>query len=126
MTNPDHLALLYRISQTLSTSLEIDEVLARVLDEVIAALHAERAGVVLRNAEGQLVFRAARGLEHHTLQGPEFQISHSIVVQVVSRGKPLLTNDAYNDPALKERESVRNLVLRSVLCVPLQDRKSVV
>ncbi len=36
-----HLALLYRLSQTFNSSLDLPEVLNRVMDEVIAATHAE-------------------------------------------------------------------------------------
>ncbi len=43
-----HLALLYRLSQTFNSSLDLAEVLNRVMDEVIAATHAERGFVMLR------------------------------------------------------------------------------
>src|SRR5574342_544931 len=73
-TTTGHLALLYRISQTLNSSLNLDEVLDSVMDEVIAATHAERGFLVLRGAEGSLDFRAARGLDHSRIEAPEFQI----------------------------------------------------
>lgn len=49
----DRLALLYRLSQTFNSSLDLDEVLNRVMDEVIAATRAERGFVMLREPEGQ-------------------------------------------------------------------------
>jgi GAF domain-containing protein len=36
----DRLALLYRLSQTFNSSLDLDEVLNRVMDEIIAAMRA--------------------------------------------------------------------------------------
>ena len=47
ITNPsqpssDRLALLYRLSQTFNSSLDLDEVLNRVMDEVIAVTRAEQ------------------------------------------------------------------------------------
>jgi phosphoserine phosphatase RsbU/P len=117
--SPDRLNLLYRVSQTLNSSLDLDEVLKRVMDEVIAATRAERGFVVLREPDGQLVFRAARGIEQTTVDAPEFQISRGVVERVVSEGKAQLTSDAQTDAWLVTRESVRGLRLRAIVCVPL-------
>jgi len=116
---PDRLNLLYRVSQAFNSSLDLDEVLKRVMDEVIATTRAERGFVVLREPDGQLVFRAARGMEQTTVDAPEFQISRSVVERVVSEGKARLTSDAQQDAWLGTRESVRGLKLRAIVCVPL-------
>lgn len=122
MTQPpvDRLELLYRISQTFNSSLDLGEVLNRVMDEVISATRAERGFLMLYDAEGHLVFRAARGLDHETIDQPEFQVSRGIVERVAQEGEPTLTSDAQSDEWLRERQSVLSLSLRSVLCVPLQ------
>ncbi len=119
-TSNSHLALLYRISQTLNSSLDLDEVLNRVIDEVIAVTRAERGFLVLNGAEGSLDFRAARGLDRQRLEAPEFQISRGIVERVAREGQPMLTSDAQSDARLNLRQSVMILGLRSILCVPLQ------
>ena len=54
------LALLYRVSQTFNSSLDLDTVLNRVMDEVIALTSAERGFVMLRDEDGSLGFRVAR------------------------------------------------------------------
>ena len=117
--SPDRLNLLYRVSQAFNSSLDLDEVLKRVMDEVIATTRAERGFVVLREPDGQFVFRAARGMEQTTVDAPEFQISRSVVERVVSEGKARLTSDAQQDAWLGTRESVRGLKLRAIVCVPL-------
>lgn len=48
----DRLTLLYRLSQTFNSSLDLDEVLKRVMDEVIAVTGAERGFVALLEADG--------------------------------------------------------------------------
>jgi sigma-B regulation protein RsbU (phosphoserine phosphatase) len=116
----DRLALLYRVSQTFNSSLDLDEVLNCVIDEVIAAVRAERGFLMLRNAAGDLVFRAARGIDQQTIDKPEFQISRGVVERVAQEGRPLLTSNAQGDDWLKERTSVVALGLRSILCAPLQ------
>ena len=47
----DRLALLYRVSQTFNSSLDLDTVLNRVMDEVIAVTHAVRGFVLLLDEE---------------------------------------------------------------------------
>jgi sigma-B regulation protein RsbU (phosphoserine phosphatase) len=116
---PDRLSLLYNVSQAFNSSLDLDEVLNRVMDEVIALTRAERGFVVLRGADGQLIFRAARGVDQTTIDAPDFQVSRGVIERVVSEGQARLTSDAQTDAWLGGRESVRNLRLRAILCVPL-------
>jgi sigma-B regulation protein RsbU (phosphoserine phosphatase) len=115
----DRLALLYRISQTFNSSLDLDEVLNLVIDEVIAATRAERGFLMLCDPAGALTFRAARGLDQTTIDDPNFQISRSVVERVAQSGQPVLTSDAQQDVRLNLRRSVLALGLRSILCVPL-------
>lgn len=118
----DRLALLYRVSQTFTSSLDLDEVLSRVMDEVVTATQAERGFLMLKDVAGQLVFRVARGMEQTIIQEPEFQISRSVVERVANDGQPILTSNAQTDERLNLRRSVMALGLRSILCVPLQLR----
>ena len=118
----DRLALLYRVSQAFNSSLDLDEVLNRVIDEVIAATRAERGSLMLHDANGALVFRAARGLEQQSIDDPTFQVSRGVVERVAREGRPLLTSNAQDDQWLRRRESVMVLGLRSILCVPLQHK----
>jgi sigma-B regulation protein RsbU (phosphoserine phosphatase) len=116
----DRLALLYRISQDFNSSLDLDEVLNRVIDEVIAAVRAERGFLMLRDPVGQLHFRVARGIDRHTIDQPQFEVSRSVIGRVADEGRSLLTSDAQDDAWLKTHHSVAVLGLRSILCVPLQ------
>ena len=119
------LALLYRVSRTFNSSLDLDEVLNRVMDEVIAVTHAERGFVMLRDEDGGLAFRVARGMDRSMVDDPEFQISRGVVEQVAHEGQPMLTSDAQRDERLSMRLSVIGLGLRSILCVPLKCKDTV-
>jgi serine phosphatase RsbU (regulator of sigma subunit) len=121
----DRLALLYNLSQTFNSSLDLDEVLNRVIDEVIVATRAERGFVMLRDGQGQLMFHVARGMDQSTIQDPVFQISLGIVEGVARNGQPVLTGDAQIDPRFSMRQSVRLLGLRSILCVPLKIKEQI-
>lgn len=121
----DRLALLYELSQTFNSSLDLDEVLNRVMDEVIITTHAERGILMLRNSVGELEFRVARGVDRNIINDPAFQISLSIVDTVARYGQPVLTSDAQLDARFSMRQSVKILGLRSILCVPLHVKKRV-
>ena len=121
----DRLELLYRLSQAFNSSLDLDQVLERVIDEVIATTRAERGFIMLRAADGQLAFRAARGIDRKTIEEPKFEISRSIVEGVALDARPVVTSDALHDAQYQRRESVMNLRLRSILCVPLLHKGTV-
>lgn len=112
-------ALLYHLSQTFNSSLDLDEVLDRVMDEVIEAIRAERGFVALRHKRGKLDFRTARGMDHTTIDDPEFQISRGVVEEVAQSGQAVLSSDAQRDDRFNTRRSVMDLGLRSIICAPL-------
>ena len=127
--NPQHtsdrLALLYRLSQNFNSSLDLNEVLNRVIDEVIEILHAERGFVMLFEPDGSQTFSVARGLDRKTIDQPHSQVSQSVVEKVVNEGQPILTSDAQTDSRFNMRQSIMLLGLRSILCVPLKVKDSV-
>lgn len=116
----DRLSLLYHLSQQFNSSLDLDEVLNRVMDEVISAVRAERGFVMLKDQHGDLKFRIARGIDQQTIDDPQFQVSRSVVEKVAGDGQPILTSDAQSDTRFNMRQSVMAMGLRSILCVPLK------
>jgi len=111
--------LLYRISQTFNSSLDLDDVLNRVMDEVIEATGAERGFIMSLQPNGRLGFRIARGIEHQNLKGGELQVSKSIVRQVIETCKPIITKNATTDSRLNDETTVMDLKLKSIICVPM-------
>ncbi len=111
--------LLYQLSQTFNSSLDLNEVLDRVMDEVIEAIGAERGFVALKGEDGSLEFRSARGIEHTSIEDPESEISHSVIEEVLQNEETVLTHDAQSDDRFSDRSSVLDLQLRSILCAPL-------
>ena len=116
----DRFALLFRLTQAFTSSLDLNEVLNRVMDEVIATIRAERGFVMLVEEGGNLDFRVARGLDRRDIQSPEFEISRGTVERVAQEGQPILTSDAQTDERFSGRQSVLLLKLRSVMCAPLK------
>lgn len=114
--------LLYRISQIFSSTLEMDEVLNRVIDEVIESTGAERGFIVSLDDKDDLIFRVARGIAHQNLAEDLSQVSVGIIREVLDSGQPVLTHEATTDSRFSERASVLDLRLKSILCVPLKGK----
>jgi len=107
-------------SAMINSSLDLDEVLRSSINEVIKLTGAERGYIVLQDPDtGALDFRIASDRETDSSSGGSFQGSNSILTEVLTSGQPLLTDNAYKDPRMQNSATVAQLVLRSVLCVPL-------
>lgn len=122
----ERLTLLLHLTQAFNASLDLDEVLERVMDEVIAALHAERGFVMLLETDGRFNFTTARGMDQHTIEAPHFEVSRSVVVNVAESGLPVHTSDAMTDERFSGRASVQILGLRSILCAPLKVKHNII
>jgi sigma-B regulation protein RsbU (phosphoserine phosphatase) len=115
----DHTALLLRLSRMFNSSLDLEEVLNCVMDEVILTLKAERGFIMLQEPGGDFQFKVARGINREAIQDPQSEISLSIAHQVAIDGVPVLASNAQEDDRFSSRSSVIFLGLRSILCVPL-------
>jgi len=121
----DRLELLYRISQTINSSLDLTTVLDVLIDEIVKVTQAERGFLMLYDTDQQLVFKTARGMDQRTIEESDFKISRSLVKRVAKQGIPLLTSNAQTDARLDKRASVKLYGLRSVLCVPIRLKEQV-
>ncbi|WP_446011350.1 protein kinase domain-containing protein [Candidatus Electrothrix sp.] len=113
-------------SRYLSSILDLDELLEKIMDKTIELLGAEKGILFLypedRNQPKKLAVRVARNVECINSENDTFFTSRSIVQKVEKEKVPLIIEDAVTDDIFKEQESVINYGLRSVLCVPIQHR----
>lgn len=129
MLKPDlqTLETLYEITRYLNSSLDLGEVLDYVMDQVIKVTGAERGFMMLIDPQTDaLTFQVARGMNQEDLDDPAFQVSYTIVREVVKTKEPILTFDAQTDSRLDDAMSVITKGLRSILCVPITVRDSVI
>ena len=114
---------LLEFSQKLMSLRSVDEVLGELLDQVIALTEADRGFVLLIDG-GEARVRVARGIDRRDLGPDEHTLSDSIIARVLETGQPVILKDALHDRDFSTSESVINLRLCSVMCVPLQARGS--
>lgn len=106
----------------INSSLDINTVLSKSIEQVIELTGAERGYILWKKQNqqtGQAEFQVVSSMEQDP-NDREFQISHTIVNKVMESGEPLLTENATQDDKVSGSVSVQNLNLRSVLCVPLK------
>jgi adenylate cyclase len=118
--------VLYQVAAELTSSLDLDEVLTRVMDRVIELMHASRGFIVLIDPErNEMSIRIARGEETEE-QKQQFLGSRTVVEQVVSTGQAVVSTDALLDDRFKGQQSVILHNLRSIIAVPLLVKGNVI
>jgi adenylate cyclase len=122
-TERERLSLLYQIAQELNSSLDLDQLLGRVMTLLIEVVHAERGFLMLWDeTTDRLQFAAARGADGQRLGEDDFCVSNNILQGVWESQQPLLTTDAQDDEQLRRHHSVVAYGIRSVMCAPLRVR----
>ena len=125
----DHvrLAALYRVSQMLGTSLDLEQALTQVMDAAIGLTGAERGLLVLLEpGTSNWKVSAARNFKQESLRHPQTATSFTVINSVIESNRGIVTTDAQTDPRFSEHESVVYHALRSIMCAPLLARGQVI
>jgi len=117
---------LYNVSRMLGESLDLQTVLNQVMDAIIKLTGADRGFLMLRNDDGGMTVQVARNLDQKTLGSDDFKFSRTITNQVLDSGKPVVTNNATEDPRFSGQASIIGQALRSIMATPLRARGIVI
>ncbi len=117
----DILNQLQTFSQKLLAHSNLSDILEELMDAVVELSGASKGFLVLFE-DGNPSVKVARNIQKENVTNAVAQLSDSIVAEVVETKKPLIVSDAMHDTAFSTAESVINLRLSSVMCVPLLDR----
>ncbi len=121
-----NLIALTEIGQVINSSLDLDEVLRIVMDNIIKLTEAERGFLMLRDDSGQMSTRIARNWEQESLNESEYAVSRTVMQRVIETGDSILTTNAQEDPRFGGQESIIAFNLRSILCVPLKVKNDLI
>ncbi len=112
---------LFELGKRLNSTLVLSDLLEMILETVLEITGAERGFIIL--TEGQeLRVRASRNIDRETVKQAEVKVSRSITSHVLKHGRPIMTGSAQSDRSVQTFQSVAELKLESVLCVPLRIR----
>jgi adenylate cyclase len=117
---------LVETGQVINSSLELDEVLRIVMDNIVRLTKAERGFLMLRNEAGEMVARVARNWEMESINSSEKNVSRTIVQRVIDTGESVVTTNAQEDQRFVGQESIVAFNLRSILCVPLKVKNELI
>ncbi len=120
------LGALMGVGRAINSSLGLKRVLEEVMDTLIELMRAERGFLMLRESDGNLSVRIARGIAHVNLEEEAFKVSRTIVKKVADSGEPILTTNAQDDPRFEGQLSVAAFQLRSILCAPLKIKNELI
>lgn len=124
----EDMASLNRIARTVSSSLDLDEVLRRVIAELNRSFRVEAGSILLVDPERNDLYFATTlegGLERFL--DVRLPLGVGIVGDVAQTGRPALVNDPAADPRFYGKiSSDVGFTTRNILCVPLFSRDRVI
>jgi len=116
-----NLQVMYRTALAVSHTLDIDELLARILNLVFEWVEADRGCIMLLDpATGALRPTARRDRRPGTTGS--MAISRTILDYVIERTEGVLTSDAQDDERFSGGNSVLRTGVHEAICVPMQGR----
>lgn len=128
ITELNQLRTLATTTEWINSSLDLDDVLNKTMDQVLQLTGAERGYIVLQNPiTSTLETQVARSMQ--TDDGDnveEFIMSETIVQRVIKEGETVITTNAREDSRFMTQESIIGYALRSIICVPLTSRDRVI
>ncbi|MFH1920071.1 MAG: FHA domain-containing protein [Planctomycetota bacterium] len=118
--NPEaKLKAVLEISNSLAGTLDLATLLPKILDSLFSIFkHADRGCILLKDERtGEMVPRAMRHRRED--EDSSVRLSRTIVSKVLSEKAGILSADAATDDAFSESQSIADLKIRSMMCVPL-------
>ena len=121
-----NLQVMYRTALAVSHTLDIDELLDRIMSLIFEWVEADRGCIMLVNNEtGSLEPRVRRNREGIS-SGAAISISKTILDYVTEHAEGVLTSNAKDDKRWDTGASILNMDIREAICVPMRGRYGVV
>lgn len=110
-----------QVSVALGAIKEREALLGKIMDCIFDIFPAaDRAFILLKNQGGERLIPAVAKHRHaEEAPQPAFAISRTIVNEVLTHKRAILSCDAMDDTRFKSQESIIGLSIRSMMCAPL-------
>ena len=110
------LARILEVNSRLVGELDLGRLTERVIDYAIELARAEHGFLLLKQPSGALSVHTSRSRAGDAAHA---EFSRSIAETVVATGEPVLTMNAQSDARMQGYASVHQMMLESVVCVPI-------
>lgn len=118
-SNPEaKLKAVLEISNSLAGEVDLNVLLPKILDTLFSIFtYADRGCILLKDANGEMVPKAMR----HRRKGEDasVRLSRTIINKVLTDKCGVMSADASSDDAFSGSQSIADLKIRSMMCVPL-------
>ncbi len=121
-----NLQVMYRTALAVSHTLDIDELLRRILELIFEWVEADRGCVMLFDSESHELTPSARLDRNREAPTEQILISRTILDYVTEQNEGVLTSDAQGDERWDPGASIVTMGVREAICVPMQGRYDVV
>ena len=118
-----NLELLLKVSNIFAQSLNIDELLGEVIDQILDVLkRIDRGAILLLNKETGKLREVVSKTRMEDKDGIFSKINYSrtIVKRTIKQGEPVLVSDTSRMDEARLSNSMQQMNIRSVMCVPLK------
>jgi signal transduction histidine kinase/pSer/pThr/pTyr-binding forkhead associated (FHA) protein len=124
-----NLQIMYRTALAVSHTLDIDQLLHRIMDLIFEWVEADRGCVMLVDRElGELYPKVSRNRRRQDRDAAKerLEISRTILDYVMANREGVLTSDAKEDQRWDPAASIVKMGVREAICVPMQGRYGIV
>ncbi|MGI8979331.1 MAG: ATP-binding protein [Pirellulaceae bacterium] len=121
-----NLQIMYRTALAVSHTLDIDQLLHRIMELIFEWVEADRGLIMLSSHEtGELEPAVSRNRKG-TKPDEKLSVSRTILDYVLQQKEGVLTSDAKDDERWDPANSILKLGVREAICVPMQGRYGIV
>jgi signal transduction histidine kinase len=121
-----NLQIMYRTALAVSHTLDIDQLLGRIMDLIFEWVEADRGCVMLVDHETDELSPAVSRNRRGVKSDERMAISRTILDYVMEHKEGVLTSDAKEDARWNAEGSIVTLGVREAICVPMQGRYGIV
>ncbi|HUG67488.1 MAG TPA: ATP-binding protein [Pirellulaceae bacterium] len=123
-----NLQIMYRTALAVSHTLDIDQLLHRIMELIFEWVEADRGCIMLLDQKThELVPKVSRNRrQSEARQKERLEISRTILDYVLEQREGVLTSDAKDDQRWDPAASIVKMGIREAICVPMQGRYGIV
>ncbi len=121
-----NLQVMYHTALAVSHTLDIDQLLQRIMQLIFEWVEADRGCIMLVHPETKELEPKAHRSRQGVRGGNKITISKTILDYVMERNEGVLTSDARQDDRWNPAASILQMGIREAICVPMQGRYDVV
>jgi two-component system NtrC family sensor kinase len=121
-----NLQIMYRTALAVSHTLDIEQLLDRILELIFEWVESDRGCVMLVDRESEELTPTVRRNRKGQADDEKMLISRTILDYVMQNKEGVLTSDASDDQRFDPSGSIIKMGVREAICVPMQGRYGIV